>query len=195
MAMSPCRVCKKDVSDDAKACPHCGASEPSESPRAIAWRWISGLFWALVVIGGIGIFREMLRGDDDNAATDSADELEIVATTDGGFIARVRGGNDARQLSIFDFNQALQKAGLRVGDQETMFAQVIGAADGCQLEVNGQTVEVYEFGLDDKGRAALDQIRRDGVLGFEVLTNANLVLVPDYRHPRWRDIHGVFQAL
>jgi hypothetical protein len=194
MPMSPCRVCQKDVSDDAKACPHCGAGEPSESPRAIAWRWISLIFWILVCIGGFGMVREWIRmSREEEVAADPGRELEVVAATEDGFVMRVKG--EERKLSLYDFNQALRKAGLEVGDQETMFAQVIGAADGCRLDVNGQTVEAYEFALDADGRAALDKISRDGVLGFEVLTNANLVLVPDYRHSRWRDIHGVFESL
>jgi hypothetical protein len=192
MAISPCRICKRDVSDDAKACPHCGASEPSESPRAVAWRWISGIFWCLVVIGGIGMFREWRKMEAEEAAAGPGGELEVVAATDDGVVMRVR---DDRTLSIFDFTQALQNAGLDVGDQETLWANLIGAADGCRLTISGQALEVYEFARDAEGQAALDKARSEGVFGFEVLARANLVLVPDYRHPRWRTIHGVFNEL
>lgn len=195
MPMSPCRVCKHQVDDYAKACPHCGASEPSESPRAVAWRWISLVFWGLVVIGGIGIFREWRRMEAEKSAQ-PGERLEPVSISDGRMVFRVTGNSSSeRKLSIYEFSQALRRAGLEVGEQQTMFAQVIGADDGCKLAVNGGQIEIYEYALDEEGRAALDKIRREGVLGFEVLTNANLVLVPDYRHPRWRDIHGVFQQL
>ena len=31
MAMTECRECKKEVSDQARACPHCGAANPGQS--------------------------------------------------------------------------------------------------------------------------------------------------------------------
>lgn len=53
MAIISCHECKKDISDTAKACPHCGATVP----RTKVWPWIVGtpiaLFVGLMIIGAI----------------------------------------------------------------------------------------------------------------------------------------------
>jgi RNA polymerase subunit RPABC4/transcription elongation factor Spt4 len=37
MALKPCRECKREVSTDAKACPHCGKANPTGRPHFGAW--------------------------------------------------------------------------------------------------------------------------------------------------------------
>ncbi|MBN8714581.1 MAG: zinc ribbon domain-containing protein [Xanthomonadales bacterium] len=53
MAMTTCKECSKEISDTAKACPHCGA----KVPHASVWPWIIGvpiaLFVAMMVIGTV----------------------------------------------------------------------------------------------------------------------------------------------
>jgi len=42
MAIVPCRECKKDVSTDARHCPHCGAPDPSlPAARGTGFEWKS----------------------------------------------------------------------------------------------------------------------------------------------------------
>lgn len=44
MALKPCRECKKDVSTEAKTCPHCGVSAPTKQPPS-KLGWVAlGLF-------------------------------------------------------------------------------------------------------------------------------------------------------
>ena len=36
MALKPCRECKREVSTDAKACPHCGKKSPTSRPTSLS---------------------------------------------------------------------------------------------------------------------------------------------------------------
>lgn len=56
MAMKPCLECKKEVSTEAKACPHCGKVAPTTSS---ARRILVGV---LVGVMGIGVFVAMSNG-------------------------------------------------------------------------------------------------------------------------------------
>jgi len=54
MAMTTCSDCKKEISDSAKTCPHCGAAQTSVS-RAVTVAALviaAGLAWAYCAGGG-----------------------------------------------------------------------------------------------------------------------------------------------
>ncbi|WP_213664288.1 zinc ribbon domain-containing protein [Stutzerimonas stutzeri] len=55
MALIECPECKKQISDQAKVCPGCGAKAPRE-PKSYAWLWtililFAGFVWYSVVSG------------------------------------------------------------------------------------------------------------------------------------------------
>lgn len=55
MSLKPCRECKKDVSSEAKTCPHCGVSKPTKGPYDIsAGMGCLLVFGLLMLIGFIG---------------------------------------------------------------------------------------------------------------------------------------------
>lgn len=52
MPLKPCRECKKDVSTEAKSCPHCGATKPTKASRQVgAGVGCLAVFLTVVVIG------------------------------------------------------------------------------------------------------------------------------------------------
>ncbi|MDR6517492.1 hypothetical protein J2789_000154 [Variovorax paradoxus] len=52
MALKPCRECKKEVSTEAKACPHCGVTSPTKKPPSTKEALIgAGAIIAVVAIG------------------------------------------------------------------------------------------------------------------------------------------------
>jgi hypothetical protein len=52
MAMTKCRVCGADISDDAKTCPKCGAQDPVARTR-----WLkAGFGWLVIVLIGLGVW-------------------------------------------------------------------------------------------------------------------------------------------
>lgn len=57
MAMTTCKECKKEVSDSAKVCPHCGVKKPGER----WWHALAGL--AVVIVVGTGLY--WYFGDDE----------------------------------------------------------------------------------------------------------------------------------
>lgn len=50
MAMTECRECKKQISDQAKACPHCGVANPGQSGGTSAFTIAVALF----IVAAIG---------------------------------------------------------------------------------------------------------------------------------------------
>ena len=54
MALINCRECGKEVSTEAKACPHCGAKVPRESAFAKVALIIFGVFCLILIFGSLG---------------------------------------------------------------------------------------------------------------------------------------------
>jgi len=47
--MVSCRECGKEVSKNAKACPHCGEPSPSAASAGAKWFWFLLLFFFLFI--------------------------------------------------------------------------------------------------------------------------------------------------
>lgn len=76
MAMTTCKECKKEVSDRAKVCPHCGAQKPGER----WWHALAG--FAVLIIVGTGAYFYFGSGDSVES-TDKATPPKQCAATDG----------------------------------------------------------------------------------------------------------------
>lgn len=57
MALIECLECKRQISDQAEACPGCGARRPKE-PRSFAWLWT-----LLIMFGGF-VWYSVASGND-----------------------------------------------------------------------------------------------------------------------------------
>lgn len=79
MALGRCRECGKEVSSEAKACPHCGASSPIKKKRGIWAMGCLGLLfvWIVgVVIGPIRPKHWIDRGSAEEALASCQTEME-----------------------------------------------------------------------------------------------------------------------
>ena len=76
MAMTKCKECKKDVSTNAKTCPHCGVSDPAMGAKEFA----IGLLTAAAI--GFGIYLYFTSGSEP--ATEQDDKIAAAekAATD-----------------------------------------------------------------------------------------------------------------
>lgn len=61
MALKPCRECKKEVTADAKTCPHCGVAHPAPS-TFVAFATL------ILLVGSVAIGVALCSGDDPPAA-------------------------------------------------------------------------------------------------------------------------------
>lgn len=68
MALKPCRECKRDVSTEAKSCPHCGVTAPTKQPVSKTGWVVLGLF-AVVCTAAV-------RGGDKQTTADTSDSQE-----------------------------------------------------------------------------------------------------------------------
>ncbi|MGP3001453.1 MULTISPECIES: hypothetical protein [Serratia] len=66
MAMTTCKECKKEVSDKAKVCPHCGVKEPA---RNLGKETAQGCLGLVILVGALFFF--FSGGDDDKEKTDT----------------------------------------------------------------------------------------------------------------------------
>lgn len=79
MALVKCKECKKEVSDKAKQCPHCGVKEPGVTAKQKA----GGCLVALIIFAGIVYY--FASSDSDNKTTNT--NPVACAKNDGECIA------------------------------------------------------------------------------------------------------------
>lgn len=92
MALKPCRECKKDVSTDAKTCPHCGKQSPHGGARL------------LLVGGGLLAFLlvfYLMSGATEAVANKSLDSIHNQVAEDAVAQYRIaERGNDPIQTCV-----------------------------------------------------------------------------------------------
>lgn len=97
MAMGECRECGKQASSEAKACPHCGATDPVQKKVGPV-----GVIAALFL--GFVIFKVYPSGDDAPKPAPQAtnyDTAETANSTCRQFIKR--GANDPSSIDFVDY--------------------------------------------------------------------------------------------
>jgi len=82
MALMPCRECKRDVSTEAKACPHCGVKSPTKAPPS-AKEGIAGLA-ILVLLAGVGISMCSRQDAESNPSASAPTTTPVASTKDSG---------------------------------------------------------------------------------------------------------------
>jgi hypothetical protein len=80
MALKPCRECKEMVSTEAKACPHCGASDPTGVQKQAHQRGAIGCLSILVVIAVVVAIASS-GGSNNSPNTNSPTSTNSSATT------------------------------------------------------------------------------------------------------------------
>lgn len=69
MALKSCRECKKEVSTEAKTCPHCGATSPTKKPASTKDTMIGAV--AIIAVVAIGI---AVSGESDAEKSAAAEK-------------------------------------------------------------------------------------------------------------------------
>ena len=95
---------------------------------------------------------------------------------------------DNSSKSIDDLIQYFSK-NFQVSSKSEKLYQMIGAIDGCGIKINGNSVEIYKFDINDKGsKNILKNIESTNtftVLGmtFPAIVNGSFVLSSYNNHP------------
>lgn len=69
MALKPCKECKKEISDTAPTCPHCGVKNPGASKSMGAFGWFVTVLVILAIIGSCS------SGDDKKETAPAAPKI------------------------------------------------------------------------------------------------------------------------
>jgi hypothetical protein len=101
MAMATCRECKAEVSDQAKACPNCGVSNPVKKTSLLT-KVVAGLLGLTVVSGLIGGLSDSNQGSMDAPApvVVSPKEAALAALKVEGFKWHAGGFGNIMLISL-----------------------------------------------------------------------------------------------
>ena len=89
-----------------------------------------------------------------------------------------------KKLDLDDFIDALEKAGMNVGQQMPQMSYLIGAQQGSKLQVNGDIISVFQYKAPFEWRRSL-----------EAVANANLMMYKQEQHKDWKSILKIFKSL
>ena len=90
MALIRCETCGRDVSDEAKTCPHCGAKTPSTIAKQKARKrilWIVGLIVGIIVVCGLvfGVIIPKLKNIDEEKTKETEYQKAISLYEEGEY--------------------------------------------------------------------------------------------------------------
>lgn len=102
----------------------------------------------------------------------------------------------AEELLIKDYFDLVKSKGYSLGDKQDKIYQFLMAVDGYGVNINGVTIEVYQFDLSIKtGQVALEKLKTDGFMGTGIIANKNLALMKKKKHPKWKELKELFLSL
>jgi hypothetical protein len=100
--------------------------------------------------------------------------------------------------SIDDLLEHISRS-FSVSNKEGMWFQMIGAIDGCRVSVNGSSIEIYKFDINDPGQKTIvENAQRTNTMSmmgitFPVLVNGSFMIVNYTEHPERNNIIEVFR--
>lgn len=148
MALKPCRECKKEVSTEAKICPHCGCDKPV--PKKVSWvGWIAVGLVAFVVYSCTSRFEEASKLTPTSTAaistapaTPAMPKWEYGSFTDklDGTVSTTAAIRSVNTMSFdFPYNKPDNRGGLILRKNKKTGLNIMLRIDHGQLTCN-----VYE---------------------------------------------------
>jgi len=176
MALKPCRECDKEVSSEAKTCPHCGIDNPAASiatpaPAGGMKQFVGGVFLLLLV--GFGISRCMETSDEDRkkaAEKEAACKTDIQCWGDKNLVtAAVACQAPIEKLARFsarwtDKTMEPKFSRFRWLDQEKGLLTYIGDKIEFQNGFGAYQASIYECDIDPVSRQVLEVRAQPGRL-------------------------------
>jgi hypothetical protein len=108
--------------------------------------------------------------------------------------------NDNSSKSINDLLEYLSKY-FTLSDRSEKFFGMIGAIDGCGIELNGSEIEIYKYDLKDPGQKTIienaQKTNTMTVMGFTVpvLVNGTFIITNYSDHPEKNKLVEIFKRL
>lgn len=216
-----CPECEKEISEKAKYCPHCGC--PNEKVRENEPPTQKQIDYLNV----LGATKKQMNGLTKLKAIELIDKLKQEPASEPlskkkksgcatlllfiffiflpgifmvlGLIGCSGSQSANNDKTLDDLISYLKKKGLRVGEPETQFYQLIGANNGYAIDVNGKTVEIYKYDLDvSKQKKIINEARKTGKMiamdmSMPVENNGSFILVFVKKHPDKEKIKNIFK--
>jgi hypothetical protein len=102
----------------------------------------------------------------------------------------------AEELAIQDYFDLVESKGYSIDEKRQNWYQMIMAADGYGVTIDGNSMEIYEFDLSIiTGRKGLENVIENGLMGTGVIVNGNLVMLKSTKHPKWTELQELFLSM
>lgn len=116
----------------------------------------------LVAVGGIGYYL-LTKNDDADSSTNSTPQTNTQSSQQVN-----EEETNAEPLTVDNAITKMKDAGLTVGEKTGAYYQVIGASNGDKVDVNGTSVELYEFKSESEVATAEEQLAGDSTTTFSI---------------------------
>ena len=151
MALVSCRECGKQVSGEAKTCPHCGISDPEPPRQTGAEKW--GLR-IVVAMGGGAIFLWLMGalfslGDagDERVAPPREETVEVTESSspEAKLVVVELGSRSVPESMVQDFGRLFDELEGACRESRSRIADMTLAARNSLLEQYGKQISITEM--------------------------------------------------
>ena len=157
------------------------------------------IFLTLILIFVFSIYSE----PTDAQIMLAANALEVPFEDLKQFVQSYRGNNNISirnnsHKSIDDLLEYFSNY-FSVSDKEWMWFQIIGAIDGCRVNINDSSIEIYKFDINDPGQKIIIENALNtntmSVMGmtFPALANGSFLIVNYTSHPDRNNLMEIFK--
>lgn len=112
------------------------------------------------------------------------------------FVAGCGNAQNNEQITLQQFVDAMNSAGLETGQKSEKMFGMIMAIDGFGIDVNGDQIQVYQYDTSIKsGQDLVGKFAEEGIMGRRAVVSKNLLMMEDAKHPDWERILAVFNSM
>jgi len=107
----------------------------------------------------------------------------------------VSSGPTNNRKHIEDVISHFKADGISVSGKSEKLAGIIGASDGCGVDVGGSQFEIYQFDVDvPVQKNLIDKYEKEGLQGDPVIRNGSFILLPNEKDPLWAKVAASFKS-
>jgi len=111
VALKPCRECKKEVSTEAKTCPHCGVAKPVPPAPPSTAATLAGVWIVTLLLLGVGYCFYSSANETPRANDPEARSVALVVACEQEALARLKAPSTAQFSKGVHSNQMVQSIG------------------------------------------------------------------------------------
>lgn len=122
---------------------------------------------AIVALAAGGAWYVFAKDNSETSSSDNTASTSELSSQDEADMANIGTGSDA---STDDAVEDLRRAGMTVGEDQGVIAEMVRATAGVKVDVDGTVVEIYSYSSSDDQREGVKSLREliDSMQGVEI---------------------------